>query len=168
MASMAERRQALAGLIQQTLAAIDEGYTPERVEVYLREAILSGRYPGDQKRIMGDPVRYCVVFDAGFRASESDADATIREVPLRTHDAFFVQLWHGYHDGGHYEAASQAVFDRLRSGEGSLLETLRVTPWLSDIDEPLGVPLAGSVDLVALDGKGQLRAHYLAFTIEVG
>ena len=168
MASMKERRAALAGLIQTTLAAIDAGYTPEHVVVYLPDAVLDGRYPSDRRRVMGNPVRYCVVFDAGFRASESDADATIREVPQRTHDAFFVQLWHERKDGPRYEETSQAGFDQIRDGAGSLIQTLRETPWLSDVDEPLGVPQAGAVDLVALDGEGRLRAHYLAFTIEVG
>ena len=117
---------------------------------------------------MGAPIRYCVVFDAGFRASENDGDVSIREIPERTQDAFFVQLWHGYQDAASYAASSQAAFDAIRSGAGSLLQTLRQTPWLEAAGEPLGTPQAGAVDLVSLDGEGRTRAHYLAFTIEVG
>ena len=152
MTSMQDKRQALADLVKATLLALGHTY---RVDVYLREAILNARYPSDRDKIMGDPVRYVVVFHAGMDYAQDDAHRSARGIPLQKDDTFLIQLRHGHDDG--------PVFDAIIDGPGSLLQTLVETVFIPDVESFLGIPQGVGLDVVALGGAG--RAHYARFTI---
>jgi hypothetical protein len=167
--SMTGKRAEIAALILQTLETI-EGAQYEsswRIDEHYRLAVLEGASAEDRRRVMGDPVRYGAVYLIGEGFIQTPGRMTAQERPLDTRDTFLVELWYRYQDHEDLASSSEAMWNAMTTGEGSVLDVLRQTAWLSSASAPLGIPTEASFDIVALTSGTEALAHHMAFTIAV-
>jgi hypothetical protein len=165
--SMTGKRAEIAALILQTLETI-EGAQYEsswRIDEHYRLAVLEGASAEDRRRVMGDPVRYGVVYHVGTDFVETPGRMSAQERPLDTRDAFAVELWYRYQDHEDLASSSEAMWNAMTTGTSGVLDVLRATAWLSGSAAALGIPQLAAFDLVALTSGTDQLAHHLTFAI---
>lgn len=172
--SMAAKRQALAGLVEQLLVAHHAGFAG-RVEQRVRAATLDGADRADRVALMGEVARYAEVTHEGetegvLLASGGRLDAAHR---------FDLRVWLGYQDAATYGQSSQALFDRVaesRSAPFGLLSVLRAQPYLITEEGEVAVEdvrvLAATIvplvfDLAAGGTVNAEHAHFLHASVTI-
>lgn len=167
MRTMAQKRAALAEVIEITLQAVDSDY---RVVQRIREATLRNDDVKGMIRIMGSGLKYCEVIYAGRTTGLQNS---LNRSGIVTH-RFKVNIWMRFEDSDTEADSSQTAFDAVTEGDHGLLNALDQYDSIRDDDpeiEPLllGRPEAVVVDLVPIESRGNdmFWAHYMTFEIAV-
>lgn len=160
---MKDKRSTFKDFVLTTLQVHDTRF---KADERLRDAVLHGASRAVRNQVMGDPVRYVVVFHTG-RRYPSGVETDVRGRPLSKADVFTVQVWYTYKDHETQAYSSTEEWDdAIFHATTGLVEVLEATDWIDD-QYHVGIPEGVETGIVPLDNTGKDLAHHLAFDIPV-
>lgn len=162
---MTDQRNDLTALI---LAKAQEHDATFKAEQRLREAVFRSVSVARRKEVMGDPVRYIQVMHIDHDLDVNEEYLDVTDSPTVEANVYEVEIWYQYEDNDTLANSSQAGFDALMFGANGIVPMLVSVNWLSS-DEPgaIGSPDIEVIDIVQVDDKGRVYAHYALFTVTV-
>lgn len=170
--SMIEKRDALAGVIEETLNAHMTDGTTFGVVQRFRKTVEETEGPIDRKAHMGDPIRFARVAFVGTANEQSPIDVNQSGGVAQATHSFLVLVWFEYDDDDDELLASQTMWDALIEGRETtrgLLPVLRDAGGISydDCVAYLGTPFDVITPDEPLNMGDDTFAHYLQFFINI-